>query len=69
MPANFDIVKFEDWSMTIGVSFLILYMLYIIYKLAQESKAGKFGFFVLFFALGLGMVGFIAKTIIYELMV
>ena len=69
MPENFDVVLFEEWSMTIGVSFLILYMMYIIYKLAQESKAGKFGFFVLFSALGLGMVGFVAKTVIYEFMI
>ena len=69
MPENFDVVLFEEWSMTIGVSFLILYMMYIIYKLAKESKAGKFGFFVLFLALGLGMVGFVAKTVIYEFMI
>jgi len=69
MPENFDVVLFEEWSMTIGVSFLILYMMYIIYKLAKESKAGKFGFFVLFLALGLGMVGFVAKTVIYEIMI
>ena len=69
MPENFDVVAFESWSMSIGVTFLILYMMYIIYKLAKESNAGKFGFFVLFLALGLGMVGFVAKTIIYEFMI
>jgi len=69
VPENFDVVAFESWSMSIGVTFLILYMMYIIYKLAKESNAGKFGFFVLFLALGLGMVGFVAKTIIYEFMI
>lgn len=69
MPENFDVAAFESWSMSIGVTFLILYMMYIIYKLAKESNAGKFGFFVLFLALGLGMVGFVAKTIIYEFMI
>ena len=69
MPEKFDVPLFEEWSMTIGVTFLILYMLYIIYRLAKESKAGKFGFFVLFLALGLGMVGFVAKTVIYEVMI
>ena len=69
MPDNFDVVAFESWSMSIGVTFLISYMMYIIYKLAKESNAGKFGFFVLFIALGLGMVGFVAKTVIYEFMI
>ena len=33
-------------------------------QLAWESKAGKFGTFVLFLALALGMLGFIAKVVI-----
>jgi hypothetical protein len=36
----------------------MLYMVFIIFQLARESKAGKFGTFVLFLALGLGLVGF-----------
>jgi hypothetical protein len=44
------------------------YMGFIIYNLAKESKAGKYGTMVLFFALGLGMVGFIAKTILTEVL-
>ena len=42
----------------------MLYMLFIIGHLAWESKAGKFGTFVLFLGLGLGMVGFAAKLIL-----
>lgn len=68
MIENFDIDTFETWSMNIGITLLISYMLFIIYKLGKESNAGKFGFFVLFLALGLGMFGFIAKTIIVEMM-
>ena len=53
------------WSgLTVGVSAFMLYMLFIVGQLAWESKAGKFGTFVLFLALAFGMVGFIAKTII-----
>ena len=63
-----EIATFETWSLNIGVSGLILYMIYIVYKLAQESKAGKFGMFVLFFALGLGIFGFVAKSIVYEML-
>ena len=60
--------QFENWSLVLGIGGLVAYMLYIIFKLAQESQAGKFGYFVLFFALGLGLFGFIAKTIIVEVM-
>lgn len=60
--------QFESWSLTVGISGLILWMLLIIWKMAKESKAGKFGYFILFFALGLGFIGFIAKTILVELM-
>ncbi len=60
--------QFESWSLVLGISGLILYMLFIIYRLAKDSNAGRFGYFVLFLALGLGMLGFIAKTVLVELM-
>ena len=62
------IEQFESWSLTIGISGLILWMLLIIWKMGQESKAGKFGYFILFFALGLGLLGFLAKTILVEVL-
>ena len=40
------------------------YMLFIIGHLAWESKAGKFGTFVIFLGLAFGMVGFMAKGLI-----
>ena len=63
-----SIEQFEFWSLTIGIGGLIGWMLLIIWKMGQESKAGKWGYIVLFLALGLGFVGFIAKTILVELM-
>lgn len=51
-------------GLTVGLAAFVLYMVFIIVKLAQESKAGKFGTFVLFLALALGIVGFIVKGII-----
>jgi hypothetical protein len=60
--------QFESWSLTLGVGGLIAWMLLIIWKMGRESKAGKWGYFVLFLALGLGFIGFIAKTILVELM-
>lgn len=61
-----SIEQFESWSLTIGVGGLILWMLLIIWKMGQESQAGKYGYFILFLALGLGFVGFVAKTILVE---
>lgn len=43
---------------------LVLYMAFIVYKLAAESKAGRWGTLVLFFVLGLGVLGFIAKEVL-----
>lgn len=56
--------QIANWGMTIGVSAFILYMMFIILQLARESKAGKFGTFVLFLVLGFGVLGFVAKNII-----
>lgn len=51
-------------GLTFGVGGFILYMVFIIVQLARESKAGKFGTFVLFLVLGFGILGFVAKNII-----
>ena len=55
-------------GLTVGVGGFILYMVFIIFQLARESKAGKFGTFMLFLVLGFGMLGFIAKNIIIWLL-
>jgi len=58
------IAEFEEIALTICIGGLILFMLFILYKLSEESKAGKYGTFVIFFSLGLGFVGFAAKSVI-----
>lgn len=40
----------------------MLYMVFIVWQLARGSKAGRFGTFVLFMGLGVGLIGFIAKA-------
>lgn len=55
---------FEDWMMYILVSGLILFMGFIVWDLAKKSKAGRFGSMILFLALGLGVLGFIIKTVV-----
>ncbi|NMG63678.1 DUF2788 domain-containing protein [Azoarcus indigens] len=62
------VAEFEDLSLKICFTALILYMLFIIGNLAKESKAGKYGTMWLFIALGVGFVGFVAKGIIQKLM-
>lgn len=52
------------FGLSFGVGAFMLYMLFIVGHLAWESKAGRFGTFVLFLALAFGMLGFAAKFII-----
>ncbi|MBR9912134.1 MAG: DUF2788 domain-containing protein [Gammaproteobacteria bacterium] len=61
-----DIEVFEKWSLVIGVGGLIAFMTFIMWDLAKQSKAGRFGTFILFVALGLGLLGFIIKTVLVE---
>lgn len=52
------------FGLTFGVVAFMLYMVFIVAQLAHESKAGRFGTFVLFLGLTFGMLGFVAKAII-----
>jgi hypothetical protein len=54
----------SNFGVTFGLAAFIGFMLFIIWNLARQSKAGKLGTFVLFFVLAFGMLGFIAKSII-----
>ena len=56
--------QIAQFGLTFGVGAFILYMLFIVFNLARESKAGKFGTFVLFLVLSFGMLGFLAKNLI-----
>ena len=55
---DFGEEQIAQFGLTFGVSAFMLFMVFIILQLARESKAGKFGTFVLllglaFFAFGL----------------
>jgi len=60
--------EIAEFALTWGLGAFILFMLFIIWDLARESRAGRFGTFVLFFVLAFGVLGFIAKTIIQWLL-
>ena len=59
-----------NWAGTVSYTHLDVYkrqmllMLFIVGHLAWQSKAGKFGTMILFLALALGMVGYVAKSLI-----
>ncbi len=61
---GFNEEEIAQFGLTFGVGAFMAYMAFIIFQLARESKAGRFGTFVLFLALGFGLVGFMAKGII-----
>lgn len=63
-----SVQQFEEVSLFLGVGGLILYMIFIMYKLAEESGAGRFGTLMIFLSLGLGIVGFAAKSVIQLVM-
>ena len=56
--------QIAEFGLTFGIGAFMAYMAFIIFQLARESKAGRFGTFVLFLGLGVGLVGFIAKGVI-----
>ena len=56
--------QIASFGLTFGVGAFMLYMVFIVAQLAWESKAGKFGAFVIFLGLAFGMVGFVAKYLI-----
>jgi hypothetical protein len=57
-----------EYGVTIGVGGLILFMIFIVWDLARRSNAGKFGTFVLYLALAMGILGFLIKVVITWLM-
>ena len=65
---GFSEEQIASFGLSFGVGGFMLYLLFIIGQLAWESKAGKFGTFVLFLGLAFGMVGFAAKFVIQWLL-
>jgi hypothetical protein len=56
--------QISEFGLTYGLAGFIGLMLFIIWKVARESKAGRFGTFVLFFVLAFGIFGFLMKSVI-----
>jgi hypothetical protein len=60
--------QISEFGLTYGLAGFIGLMLFIIWKVARESKAGRFGTFVLFFVLAFGIFGFLMKSVIQWLL-
>jgi hypothetical protein len=56
--------QIAEFGLTFGLGAFMLFMLFIIWDLAKQSQAGRFGTFVLFFVLAFGILGFLAKQVI-----
>lgn len=59
---------FSQLALAVMLTALIGWMGFIVWDLAKKSQAGKFGTIALFTVLGAGVVGFIVKTILVEVM-
>lgn len=56
--------EFEALALPLTIFALVAFMGFIVWDLAKKSKAGRWGTAVLFFALGLGVLGFVVKVVI-----
>ncbi len=56
--------QIAQFGLSFGVGAFMLYMVLIIFQLARESKAGRFGTFILLVGLGFGLLGYVAKFVI-----
>lgn len=61
-----SVEQFESIALTVCVGGLILFMCFIMWDLAKRSDAGRFGTIILFAALGIGLLGFVIKTVLVE---
>ena len=56
--------QIANLGLTWGIGAFIALMLFIIWKVARDSNAGRFGTFILFFVLAFGIFGFLLKLMI-----
>lgn len=59
---------FSQIALYVFLTALIGWMGFIVWDLAKKSRAGRFGTIALFTILGAGVVGFIVKTVLVEVM-
>lgn len=58
------LAEIEAMMLNVGLVIFAGFIFFIIYDLAKKSNAGKFGTFILFMVLGLGLGAFLLKTLL-----
>ncbi|AFP30324.1 DUF2788 domain-containing protein [Marinobacter sp. BSs20148] len=58
---------FSKIAMAVLLTGLIVWMGLIVWDLAKKSKAGRFGTFMMFTIMGAGVLGFVIKTVLVEI--
>ena len=58
----------DDYAMPALIAIMVGFMVFIIWDLTKRSNAGKFGTMILFIALGLGILGFVTKSVVVTVM-
>lgn len=62
------LAELETIFLYLGIAALGIFVFFIIYDLAKQSKAGKFGTIILFIGLGLGLGAFLIKSVVMAFM-
>lgn len=60
---GFTEAQVAEFGATAGIGLLMLFMLFIIGNLAYRANVGRTGTITLYFVLGFGMLGFVAKVV------
>lgn len=58
--------EFSSIALKVCLTGLVILIGFIIWDLGKKSQAGKFGTFILFLVLGLGVVGFLLKNVLVK---
>ena len=58
----------SEWGVSLGVGALMVFMVFIVWDLAKRNDAGRYGTFILYIALAMGLLGFLIKGAIQYLM-
>lgn len=59
-----DTPDLERLMLTLLIPGLIIAMAFIVWDMSRRSNAGRFGTWILFATLGLGVVGFVIKELV-----
>ncbi len=62
---HWDAATFNAWSVGLGIGGIILFKIYVIWRLTREARGGNFGALVIAGALGLGLLSVIVGAAVW----